>query len=35
VPLLVKTHESGETAAGSATLFMGFLLFMVLTETLS
>ncbi len=33
--LLVKAHERGETATGSVTFFIGFLLFMVLTETLS
>jgi zinc transporter, ZIP family len=33
--LLVEAHESGETAAGSVTFFLGFLLYMVLTETLS
>jgi zinc transporter, ZIP family len=32
--LLVKAHERGETAVGSVTFFIGFLLFMVLTETL-
>jgi zinc transporter, ZIP family len=32
--LLVKAHERGETAAGSVTFFIGFLLYMVLTETL-
>jgi ZIP family zinc transporter len=33
--LLVEAHERGETAAGSVTFFIGFLLYMVLTETLS
>ncbi len=33
--LLVEAHERGETAAGSVTFFVGFLLFIVLTETLS
>ena len=32
--LLVEAHERGETAAGSVTFFVGFLLFMILTETL-
>jgi zinc transporter, ZIP family len=32
--LLVEAHERGETASGSALFFVGFLLFMVLTETL-
>ena len=32
--LLVEAHERGETASGSAMFFVGFLLFMVLTETL-
>jgi zinc transporter, ZIP family len=32
--LLVEAHEHGETASGSALFFVGFLLFMVLTETL-
>jgi ZIP family zinc transporter len=32
--LLVEAHERGETAAGSVTFFIGFLLYMVLTETL-
>jgi len=33
--LLVEAHERGETAAGSVTFFVGFLLYMVLSETLS
>lgn len=33
--LLVEAHERGETAAGSVTFFIGFLIYMVLTETLS
>jgi zinc transporter, ZIP family len=33
--LLVKAHERGETAVGSVTFFIGFLLYMVLTEILS
>jgi ZIP family zinc transporter len=32
--LLVEAHERGETASGSAMFFVGFLLFMILTETL-
>jgi ZIP family zinc transporter len=32
--LLVEAHERGETAAGSVTFFVGFLLYMVLSETL-
>jgi ZIP family zinc transporter len=32
--LLVAAHERGETALGSVTFFVGFLLYMVLTETL-
>ena len=32
--LLVAAHERGETAAGSVTFFVGFLLYMVLSETL-
>ncbi len=32
--LLVEAHERGETASGSVMFFVGFLLFMVLTETL-
>jgi ZIP family zinc transporter len=32
--LLVEAHERGETASGSAMFFVGFLLFMVLTEIL-
>ena len=32
--LLVEAHQRGETAAGSVTFFVGFLLYMVLTETL-
>jgi ZIP family zinc transporter len=33
--LLVEAHERGETALGSVTFFIGFLLYMVLSETLS
>jgi zinc transporter, ZIP family len=33
--LLVEAHQRGETAAGSVTFFVGFLLYMVLTETLA
>jgi ZIP family zinc transporter len=33
--LLVEAHQRGETAAGSVTFFVGFLLYMVLSETLS
>lgn len=32
--LLVSAHEQGETAAGSALFFVGFLLYLVLTEAL-
>jgi ZIP family zinc transporter len=32
--LLVEAHERGETLAGSVTFFVGFLLYMVLSETL-
>jgi ZIP family zinc transporter len=32
--LLVEAHQRGETAAGSVTFFVGFLLYMVLSETL-
>jgi zinc transporter, ZIP family len=32
--LLVEAHERGETAAGSVTFFVGFLLYMVLSETI-
>jgi ZIP family zinc transporter len=32
--LLVAAHEQGETATGSALFFVGFLLYLVLTETL-
>jgi zinc transporter, ZIP family len=33
--LLVEAHERGETALGSVGFFLGFLIFMVLTETLN
>ncbi len=33
--LLVEAHERGETALGSVTFFIGFLLYMVLSETIS
>jgi zinc transporter, ZIP family len=32
--LLVEAHQRGETAVGSVTFFVGFLLYMVLSETL-
>jgi ZIP family zinc transporter len=32
--LLVKAHERGETALGSATYFVGFLIYLILHETL-
>jgi ZIP family zinc transporter len=32
--LLVAAHERGETAAGSATFFVGFLLYLVLEQVL-
>lgn len=32
--LLVKAHEQGETALGSATYFLGFLIFIIIHETL-
>jgi ZIP family zinc transporter len=33
--LLVEAHKRAETAAGSVAYFIGFLLYMVLSETLS
>ena len=32
--LLVKAHERGETALGSATYFLGFLIYLIIHETL-